>query len=115
MDAINFICDYCNEPFTPGRSDAKFCSSQCRVRSHRQQRSSDGAVIVNEVIDAHGRATRLWVTVRPTSGGLINMVLSSTFSGAQRPNDHRVVYQTALPPESLSVIRDAISAAIDPE
>lgn len=85
------------------------------MRSHRQQRSSDGAVMVNEVIDAHGRATRLWVTAKPTSGGLVNLVLSSTFSGAQRPNDHRVVWQTALPPESLSVIRDAISAVIDAE
>lgn len=69
--------------------------------------------MVNEVIDAHGRATRLWASARPSRGGLIDFVLTSTFSGAQRPNDHRVVWQTSLSPESLAAMRDVIDSALE--
>jgi len=28
-------CERCDEPFTPRRSDARYCSSRCRVAAHR--------------------------------------------------------------------------------
>jgi hypothetical protein len=30
-------CERCGEPFTPTRSDARFCSGRCRVAAHRQR------------------------------------------------------------------------------
>ena len=32
-DPVN--CQHCNQAFTPARSDAKYCSSKCRVAAHR--------------------------------------------------------------------------------
>lgn len=29
------MCLYCNEPFIPIRSTAKYCSDKCRIYSHR--------------------------------------------------------------------------------
>jgi predicted nucleic acid-binding Zn ribbon protein len=114
-DITPTTCDSCGQPFTPTRSDARFCSDPCRVRAHRQQRISQGAVLVNEVVDNHGRSTRLWVSAKPASGGLLHFLLTSTFSGAQRPEDHRIVWQTSLPTESLKVIRDVIDDSLKEE
>lgn len=33
-------CQHCGEDFIPKRSDAKFCSSKCRVAAHRGARAS---------------------------------------------------------------------------
>jgi hypothetical protein len=30
-----FACAHCGEPFTPARSDARYCSGRCRVAAHR--------------------------------------------------------------------------------
>lgn len=30
-------CDHCNEPFTPKRTDAKFCCAKCRVYAKRKR------------------------------------------------------------------------------
>jgi hypothetical protein len=30
-------CPVCGEPFTPSRSDARYCSTTCRVRAHRSR------------------------------------------------------------------------------
>jgi hypothetical protein len=32
-------CRHCGLPFTPGRSDARYCSVRCRVAAHRTRRS----------------------------------------------------------------------------
>ena len=34
-------CEKCGEPFYPARSDARFCSTKCRVAAHRAKRNGD--------------------------------------------------------------------------
>lgn len=36
-------CAHCQTSFAPKRGDAKFCSSACRVKQHRQLLRGDGA------------------------------------------------------------------------
>jgi hypothetical protein len=71
------------------------------------------AVLVHENIDIHDRASRLWIRAWPSQYGLINIQFTATFSGLSRPDLHRVVWQTHLPPESVGVIREELLAAIE--
>lgn len=32
-------CEHCHEPFVPTRSDARYCSTRCRVAAHRSRRT----------------------------------------------------------------------------
>lgn len=109
------ICAHCGESFQPARADARYCSTACRVSAHRaasrENRHSD-ATLINEIIDAHGRATRLYASAKPTGHGLIHLVLTSTFSGAQKPDAHRVVWQTSLPGEAIESLREVLDGAL---
>jgi len=108
-------CAQCGETFNPVRADARYCSDLCRVNAHRAQRAAEAAeqaVLVNENIDAHGRAYRLWIRAQPSREGLIDIQFTSTFSGALNPDQHRVVWQTSLPPEAVGVISEQLLAVI---
>ena len=72
-------------------------------------------VLVHEVIDIHDRSTRLYQRARPGRHGQIDIQFTRTFSGSSKPDQHRVVWQASLPPESAKIISDAIAAAITGE
>lgn len=67
--------------------------------------------LINEVIDIHGRATRLYADIQPASHGLIDITITSTFSGSSRPDLHRKVWQTSLPADSIDKLRAALGVA----
>jgi len=98
-------CIECGESFTPTRSDARFCSANCRVKAHRSATAQNlDAKLVNENIDAHGRAYRLWCSIKESSGHLIDIKLTSTFSGALKPEAHRTVWQATLPRDAIATL-----------
>ncbi len=108
-------CAQCGVTFEAARSDAQYCSDRCRVNAHRAQRAAEAAqkaVLVNENIDAHGRIYRLWIRTWASHDGLIDVVFSSTFSGAANPGHHRVVWQTALPARAVDTIVDELRFAL---
>jgi predicted nucleic acid-binding Zn ribbon protein len=108
-------CAQCGETFDAVRSDARYCSDLCRVNSHRAQRAAEAAeqaVLVNENIDAHGRAYRLWIRARPSREGLIDIQFTSTFSGALNPDQHRVVWQTSLPPKAVGTVLSTLTQSL---
>lgn len=112
------ICAHCGEPFQPARADARFCSTACRVGAHRaanRERRGDAATLINEVIDGHDRATRLYATAKPTSHGLIHLAMTTTFSGAIKPDAHRVAWQTTLPREAIQALRDVLDDVLNQE
>ena len=37
---LGHLCDYCGNSFEPKRSDAKFCSTNCRVLFNRKQKKA---------------------------------------------------------------------------
>lgn len=37
-----FYCQYCKKPFEAKRLDAKYCSSTCRVKLHRDVKTGNG-------------------------------------------------------------------------
>ena len=75
---------------------------------HRQ----DAAQLLHAVIDAHDRATRLYASARRARHGLIDISLSSTFSGSSRPDLHRVLWQSALPPQAILALREVLDAVL---
>jgi hypothetical protein len=109
------ICAHCGESFQPARADARYCSTACRVGAHRaasrENRHSD-ATLINEIIDAHGRATRLYASAKPTGHGLIHLAMTTTFSGAIKPDQHRVAWQTSLPRGAIEALRDELDQAL---
>ena len=107
-------CPQCGEQFTPTRSDAKFCKTSCRVKAHRVAASlNPEAQIINEVIDAHGRAYRTWATIKPSTEDHIDLKITSTFSGALKPYAHRTVWQSTLPREAVARLHNLIGEVID--
>ena len=46
---------------------------------------------------------------------VIDIQFTRTFSGSSKPDQHRVLWQTSLPPESAKIISDAIAAAMTGE
>ncbi|MFM2008020.1 MAG: hypothetical protein RLZZ09_3675 [Pseudomonadota bacterium] len=75
---------------------------------HRQ----DAAQLLHAVIDAHDRTTQLHASVRRARHGLIDIALSSTFSGSSRPDLHRVVWQSSLPPAAIEALRNLLDAVL---
>jgi len=71
----------------------------------------NGRTILNETIDAHGRAYRLWGLVG-SEVDLVNIELSSTFSGAREPLEHRAVWRAALPKESIARLHELCGEAL---
>jgi hypothetical protein len=72
----------------------------------------DPVRLLHQVIDAHDRATRLYASVRNARHGLIDITLSSTFSGSSRPNLQRVLWQSSLPPQAILALRDVLDQAL---
>lgn len=111
-------CAQCGESFQPARADARYCSTACRVSAHRaatrETRHSD-ATLINEIVDAHDRATRLYASAKPTGHGLIHLALTTTFSGALKPDQHRVAWQTTLPREAIEALRDELDSVLREE
>jgi len=70
------------------------------------------SILVHEVIDIHDRSTRLYLRARPGRHDQIDIQFTRTFSGSSKPDQHRVVWQTSLPPGSAKIISDAIAGAI---
>ena len=35
-EIVAFVCANCGDEFTPARSDARYCSTRCRVAAHRR-------------------------------------------------------------------------------
>lgn len=108
-------CETCGQTFSAVRYDARYCSDLCRANANRQKRiqqETEEAVLVHEVIDIHDRSTRLYLRVRPGRHDQIDIQFTRTFSGSSKPDQHRVVWQTSLPPESAKLISDIIAAAI---
>lgn len=104
-------CAHCGSPIEGARADAKYCSTSCRVSAHRahQRKTRDrSATMINEVIDQHNRATRLYATAKPTGHGLIHLAMTTTFSGALKPYQHRVAWQTTLSREAIQALRDVL-------
>jgi hypothetical protein len=64
--------------------------------------------MINEVIDQHDRATRLYASAKPTGHGLIHLAMTTTFTGALKPEAHRVAWQTSLPREAIEALRDVL-------
>ena len=109
-------CLHCGEPIEGARADAKYCSSSCRVSAHRAAARQDrnlSAVMISEVIDQHDRATRLYASAKPTGHGLIHLAMTTTFSGALKPDDHRVAWQTSLPREAIEALRDVLNDVLE--
>jgi hypothetical protein len=104
-------CSYCGEPIQSTRPDARYCSNACRVSAHRaahRKKQSETATMINEVIDQHDRATRLYASAKPTGHGLIHLAMTTTFTGALKPEAHRVAWQTSLPREAIEALRDVL-------
>jgi predicted nucleic acid-binding Zn ribbon protein len=104
-------CSYCGEPIQSTRPDARFCSNTCRVNAHRaahRKKQNETATMINEVIDQHDRATRLYASAKPTGHGLIHLAMTTTFTGALKPEAHRVAWQTSLPREAIEALRDVL-------
>lgn len=59
------------------------------------------ARLINENVDIHNRAYRLWAEASPTSSELIDIKLTSTFSGSVLPDTHRPVWDASLPKEAV--------------
>jgi hypothetical protein len=78
------------------------------LSAHRQ----DAAQLLHTVIDAHDRSTRLHARARSARHGLIDLTLSSTFSGASRPDLHRELWQSALPPQAILELREVLDQAL---
>ena len=76
--------------------------------AHRQ----DAAQLLHAVIDAHDRSTRLYASARRARHGLIDITLSSTFSGSSRPDLHRVLWQSSLPPAAILELREVLDAVL---
>ena len=72
----------------------------------------DPVRLLHQVIDAHDRATRLFVSVRSARHGLIDITLSSTFSGSSRPDLQRVLWQSSLPPQAILALREVLDQAL---
>lgn len=109
-------CAHCGGSIEGARADARFCSTSCRVSAHRaaaRQGRSQGATLINEVIDQHDRATRLYAQAKPTGHGLIHLAMTTTFSGALKPDQHRVAWQTTLSRESIQALRDVLDDVLD--
>ena len=104
-------CSYCGEPIQSTRPDARYCSTSCRVSAYRaahRKKQGETATMINEVLDAHDRATRLYASAKPTGHGLIHLAMTTTFSGALKPDAHRVAWQTSLPREAIQALRDVL-------
>lgn len=71
--------------------------------------------LINETIDDHGRAYRLWAEVRNIDHDLIDIHLTSTFTGSVKPNEHRTIWQTSLPREAIETLQHLLAASIDRE
>lgn len=90
-------CAECGAQFESTRADAGLCSSKGRVGAHRAIKASlFDATLINEVVDIHDRAYRLWLQANP-EGDLIAAKFTTTFSSAVKPEAHRTVWQTSLP------------------
>ena len=116
MNPTEPVCAHCGGPIHSARADARFCSTSCRVSAHRaanRQKKGETATLINEVIDGHDRATRLFATAKPTGHGLIHLAMTTTFSGALKPDAHRVAWQTTLPREAIQALRDVLDAVLD--
>lgn len=59
------------------------------------------ARLINENVDVHNRAYRLWAEVSPAYGELVDIKLTSTFSGSALPDAHRPVWDATLPKEGV--------------
>ena len=109
-------CSYCGEPIQSTRPDARFCSNACRVSAHRaanRKKQSETATMINEVIDQHDRATRLYASAKPTGHGLIHLAMTTTFTGALKPEAHRVAWQTSLPREAIEALRNVLDDVLN--
>jgi predicted nucleic acid-binding Zn ribbon protein len=110
------VCAHCGGPIQAARADARFCSTSCRVSAHRaanRQKKGETATLINEVIDGHDRATRLYATAKPTGHGLIHLAMTTTFSGALKPDAHRVAWQTTLPREAVQALREVLDDVLN--
>jgi predicted Zn-dependent peptidase len=72
----------------------------------------DAAQLLHTVIDAHDRSTRLYASVRRARHGLIDITLSSTFSGSSQPDRHRVLWQSSLPPQAILELREVLDTVL---
>ena len=73
------------------------------------------SILVHEAIDIHDRSTRLYLRAHPGRHDQIDLQFTRTFSGSSKPDQHRVVWQTSLPLESVKIISDVIAAAMTGE
>jgi hypothetical protein len=106
-------CIQCGDHFTPTRSDAKYCSANCRVKAHRAANAQNIDVnLINENIDAHGRAYRLWCGITESRGDLVDIKFTSTFSGALKPEAHRTLWQATLPRDAIATLHTLLGEHI---
>jgi hypothetical protein len=86
--------------------------STMHAQTHQPDPNHDPVRLLHQVIDAHDRVTRLYASVCNARHGLIDITLSSTFSGSSRPNLQRVLWQSALPPQAILALRDVLDQAL---
>lgn len=68
--------------------------------------------LINEITDLHGRTYRTFVTIQRDGHDLFDIHLSSTYSGSERPDQHRTLWRASLTEKSLQVFEASIDWAL---